>query len=246
MSVPIRSEMTKMLYAALEREPGVNLHHFPIVLRWRGDDLELNGDVENIIAKKRVLARAARLHGGHGVVDRLRVAQPYDAADGAIRDSVGAHLLQEPAFRRCGVRVGDGAMRVVAAGAPEGEIDVAVRDGAVTLGGTVISLSHRRLAGVLAWWAPGCRDVVNNLKVVPGQVDNDDEISDVLRIVLEKDPLVHAGQIGIRTIAATVTLAGLVAAEVERRVAELDAWYVLGVREVVNRIRVGRVAAGTG
>jgi osmotically-inducible protein OsmY len=246
--MPTHTEVARTLYAALEREPDVNLHRFPIALQWRDDDLVLDGEVENIIAKKRVLRCVAKLNGAHRVVDRLHVAQPQQSADGVIRDSVAAHLQQEPVFRRCTLRLcnGNGAETLtLAVGALDGEIDVMVDAGVVTLTGAVISLSHRRLAGVLAWWAPGCRDVVNNLQVVPAQIDNDDEISDALRIVLEKDPLVHAGQIGIRTIAATVTLAGLVATEVERHMAELDAWYVLGVREVINRIRIGRVVAGT-
>lgn len=33
----------------------------------------------------------------------------------------------------------------------------------MTLEGRVVSLSHKRLAGVLAWWVPGCRDFVVTL-----------------------------------------------------------------------------------
>jgi osmotically-inducible protein OsmY len=119
-----------------------------------------------------------------------------------------------------------------------GEIEIAVSDGIVTLEGHVPSLSHKRLAGVLAWWAPGCRDVTNELAIVPGEDDNDDEITDALALVLEKDPLVHAGQLRVRTRNRIVTLHGWLATEEERRMAELDAWYLFGVDEVINRIEV--------
>jgi hypothetical protein len=37
-----------------------------------------------------------------------------------------------------------------------GVVEVTVEDGVVTLTGQVISLSHRRLASVTAWWVGGC------------------------------------------------------------------------------------------
>jgi osmotically-inducible protein OsmY len=120
-----------------------------------------------------------------------------------------------------------------------GSIEVQVEDGIVILDGEVISLSHKRLAGVLAWWTPGCRDVVNGLEVVPPEQDTDDEVTDALRIVLEKDPLVKdPEQIRIRTHDYVVTLEGLVNKEEDRHTAELDAWYLFGVDKVINRIDV--------
>lgn len=68
-----------------------------------------------------------------------------------------------------------------------------------------------RLAGVLAWWVPGSRDVVNGLGVEPPEEDNDDEVSDAVRLV----PAVG-----------------------EREMAKFDAWYVFGVDKIVNRIDV--------
>jgi osmotically-inducible protein OsmY len=47
-----------------------------------------------------------------------------------------------------------------------------VKEGVVTLDGEVSSLAHKRLCGVLAWWVPGSRDVVNGLEVRVDEVDN--------------------------------------------------------------------------
>jgi osmotically-inducible protein OsmY len=72
-------------------------------------------------------------------------------------------------------------------------------EGTVLLEGKVPSFSHQRLAGVLAWWVPGRQNVLNCLEAVPPEEDNDDEVTDAVRLVLEKDPFVNAGQIRIST-----------------------------------------------
>ena len=119
---------------------------------------------------------------------------------------------------------------------PRNSIDVMVNDGVVTLDGQVSSLSHKRLAGVLAWWVPGSRDVVNGLEVVPVQEDSDDEIAEAVKLVLEKDPLINAYRIRVTVRADVVTLEGLVVNNAESEMAEMDAWYVSGVDRVVNRL----------
>ena len=71
---------------------------------------------------------------------------------------------------------------------------------------------------------------------MPLENDNDNEITDAVRMVLEKDPLVHASQIRIGTAGGIVALDGSVASQEEKRLAVLDAWYVPGVWDVVDRI----------
>ncbi len=119
-----------------------------------------------------------------------------------------------------------------------GTLGLSVAHGVVTLDGIVPSLAHKRLAGVLAWWVPGVRDVVHGLEVVPPEEDSDDEVSDAVRLVLEKDPLVDAGQLGVATRRGVVTLSGVVRCDVERRAAERDAWCVFGVDGVKSAIQV--------
>jgi len=119
-----------------------------------------------------------------------------------------------------------------------GEIQLSVTDGVVVLEGTVISQSHRRFAGALAWWIPGRRDVINALEVRPAYEDRDDEISEVMRLVLEADPEVDADQIRTNCNGKVVFLDGAVPSEQQKRRAELDAWSLLSIRGVVNRLDV--------
>ena len=100
------------------------------------------------------------------------------------------------------------------------------------------SLSHRRLAEVLAWWTTGVVGVNNQLRVTPAEEDNDDEITDALRMVLEKDPWLDAGQIWAHTHGGTVVLDGLLPSNEQKHMAECDAWYINGVTKVKNRIEV--------
>ena len=118
-----------------------------------------------------------------------------------------------------------------------GTIDIRVEDGVVTLDGDVIGLAQKRLAGALAWWVPGSRDIINGLGVTPPEADSDFEIADAVRLLLEKDPFVNADQLRVSVRDAVVTIDGLVPTEAERDVAEHDAWYVFGVEDVVNRVK---------
>ncbi|MGH7966121.1 MAG: BON domain-containing protein [Candidatus Binatia bacterium] len=191
-------------------------------------------------AKKRALELAAAVPGVSGIVDRLRVAPAQRMDNSILRDHVRDVLTQEPALQLCIIQTQDHGGVSPARGAarePAGVITVAIEGGVVTLNGRVPSLSHKRLAGALAWWVPGSRDVINGLEVASPQEDNDDEITDAVRLVLEKDHLVDAGQIRVSTRRAVVTLEGLVVAnEREKSLAESDAWYVFGVDRVVNAL----------
>lgn len=99
-------------------------------------------------------------------------------------------------------------------------------------------MAQKRLAGVLAWWVPGSRDVINGMAVEPPEQDSDDDITDAVRIVLETDRLVTEVNIRVRTTHAVVSLEGEVPSDAQKDMAEFDAWYVFGVDKVVNKLAV--------
>ncbi len=231
------------VHAALRRVPAVDLDRHPIEVGYSGGTVTLEGEVSDMRAKRRAVVAAGRVAGVSEVVDHLCVPVAAPMGDEMIRDHVRDALLEEPALLEHGIRVGvDGVVETVRAPAvPErGDIFVEVREGVVRLSGSVAGLGHRRLAGVLAWWIPGTRDVRLDLEVRPPEQDADLEITDAIRMVHEKDPFVGASHLRVTTVAGVVHLEGWVPSEVERDAAELDAWYVDGVRDVVNRIEAGR------
>lgn len=224
--------------AALEHEPRVNLHRFPISLGVDPDgSLVVEGEAENIAAKKTALRRAAEVPGVAVIVDRLRVAPAKEMGDGEIRDHLRDALAGEPGFQNYGIRVRvNGESNVVRepAGGGSGWIELSVDVAVVTLAGYAGSLSHKSLAGALAWWVPGSRDVINGLEVVPPVELNDQEIIDAVHLILDKDPLINAIRLRVRVAGGVVTLEGTVANEAEKEAVEMDAWYAFGVDQVNN------------
>jgi osmotically-inducible protein OsmY len=211
------------------------------VLALSNGSLLIDGEVADVSVKRRLLRKAAAAVAPRAIIDRLHVRPATTMEDGMIGDLVRDALIEEPALANCCLRVWvKGRPELVREpSSPSGAIDIRVDHGIVTLDGDVPGLGQKRLAGALAWWVPGSRDVVNGLGVSPPEQDSDAEITDAVRLVLEKDPFVNPDQIRVTSRNAVVTLDGLVPTESERDMAEHDAWYVFGVENVVNRITLG-------
>lgn len=207
-----------ILKATLTDKLHIDLRKNPVEIRLEGDALVIEGVVDGIALKKKALFSAMGLSGVTGVVDRLKVRPSKVMTDAEILDHFNAAVTEEPTL------------------GPE-TIRAEVVDGTVDIEGAVSSLTHKRLAGVLAWWIPGVTDVINSLEVSPEEEDTDDEVTDAVRTVLEKDSLVEPGSIGISTKNWVVTLTGTVQSEEQRAAAEADAWYVWGVNSVENNLR---------
>jgi len=238
--MPGKEDILKQVRGALEHEPRVNLHRYPVSLDLDSDGtLTLEGDVADIAAKKLALELAASISGVSGIVDRLRLAPTEPMGDGAIRDHIRDALLQDSALEGCSISVRVKEQMETcreSAAQPPARIEVSVNDGVVTLNGRVSSLSHKRLAGLMAWWVPGSRDVINGLEVLPPEDDTDDEITDAVRAALEKDPFVNPDRMRVSTRNCVVTLDGFALNQKEKEMAEIDAWYIFGVDKVVNRL----------
>lgn len=235
------SVLVQQVRKALRAEPRIRFNEEPFALAMADGALFMEGEVADVSVKRRSLRVAAAIVAPRAIVDRLHVRRAQQMGDGMIRDLVRDALVDELALTssRIIVQVKGQPEVVQDPAAANGMIEIRVEDGIVTLDGEVVSLGLKRLAGALAWWVPGKRDVINGLGVTPPVEDNDDEITDAVRLVLERDPFVNSDQIRIMTTNATVTLDGLVSAESERDMAEHDAWYVFGVENVVNRVAVG-------
>lgn len=236
-----KDRIIKAVHAAFEHEPRINLHRYPVRMDFSDGVLTLEGEVEHVAAKKLAMELAIAVPGVTGIVDRLHVVPAAHMGDGAILDAVRDALLQESALQNCTIRVrSKGKVETVreALVDPRGVIEVSVRDGVVLLDDHVLTLTQKRLAGVLAWWVPGSRDVVNGMEVTPLQEDSDEELAKAVRLALKKDRLVDSDRIRVTATNAVVTLEGAVPADAQKEMAEFDAWYVFGVDQVFNRLEV--------
>ncbi len=214
-----KRDPVKEVAAALTERLHIDSRQRAIACRLEGDALVLEGAVEGIALKKKALLIAMGTAGTSGVIDRLKVRPSARMTDKEIGKHFYDALAGEPVLDALGIKA-------------------EVRDGVVDIEGVVPSLTHKRLAGVLAWWVPGATDVINSLEVDPPEEDSDEEMEDAITTVFEKDRLVDESSIKARAKRWVVTLEGVAMSEGEKKAAEDDAWYVWGVNDVVNNIRV--------
>ena len=238
----VESQLLDRVRAALKGE--IRLDHklkdVHVVLNADGT-VTIEAEAASVAAKKLALERIGAVPGIAGIVDRLHVARAARMGDGEIRAHLRDAFIDELAFKRFAIReFRHGSFQQVQ-GAPEktyGCLDIEVADGVVTLNGSVPGLESKRLAGIIAWWIPGTRDVINGIVVDPPEDDGPDHIAEAVHIALEKDPFVDAAQVRASVTGCVVRLTGLVPTETERERAEDDAWCVFGVDDVVNEIKV--------
>jgi hypothetical protein len=235
-----RDELRETALAALRGEKRIGAHFKPEILTIDADGVAtIDSEVETVAIKRLVLERLASVPGIGGIVDRLRVKPASPMSDDGILDHLRKAYYQEPAFQQFAIM--EGEAKLVRAGLPgaSGEIAIEVEHGVVTLNGSLPGLAAKRLAGVLAWWVPGVRDVVNGITVDPPEDDAPIQIEEAVRIALDKDPLFDASQIRVGVRGRTVRLTGWVPSAAARDAAEWDAWYVFGVDDVINEIETG-------
>ncbi|MCL4872904.1 BON domain-containing protein [bacterium] len=210
-------DIAKAVKALLVNELHLDPAIYPVEVSSVDGSVLIEGVVDKISQKKRALLFAMGHEGVSGVIDRLRVRPSVHMSDDEIRDHVIRALSEESALKGL-------------------KIEPEVNGGVVDLEGEVWSLSHKRLAGALAWWVPGSTDVINSIEVVPAEADSDEEVSDAIRLILEKDRLVDASSLRVFTRDWVVTLEGVLASAESREAAEDDAWFTWGVNGVVNNV----------
>jgi osmotically-inducible protein OsmY len=228
--------------ATLRSEPSLGaLFHASELAIGADGVLVLSGVVESVKAKKLALERVAALAGIVGIADRLHVKPATHMSDKEIRVHMRNMLMEEASFKDLELgEIGNGQRKLVQGtpAEPRGGIDFEVKDGIVTLNGRVPTLITKRLAGVMAWWVPGVRDVVNGIAVEPPEDDGPDVIAEAVRVVLEKDPFVDATKVRVGVRNTVVRLDGFVPTGTEKEAAERDAWCTFGVDNVINKIEV--------
>ncbi len=212
-------DLAQVVMDTLRGDSRINWAESEVLVGIREGTVVLLGKVVRLADKRRLENDATTVKGVEGVENRLTLEPGPVWQDAEIRKHVLDALEQDPWIDHTA-------------------ISISVNDGAVRLSGRVMSLLRKRLAGASAWWVPGTREVINDLKVLHPEPDDDDQITDACETALEKNPLVDESEVLVRTREGVVTLLGSVCSEGEREFAEDDCWYIQGVKDVINGLSV--------
>lgn len=124
----------------------------------------------------------------------------------------------------------------------EDDIEALLRDGAVTLEGTVDAHWKRRYVGDLVGSLEGVVAIHNNLVVVPSGTVHDQMIAEEVMAALRRSALVNVDEIEVRVDRGEVTLSGRISSWPEADAAEEAASATPGVVAVYNRLVFDRAA----
>lgn len=118
------------------------------------------------------------------------------------------------------------------------EIGVTASEGVITLSGYVDNETARHVAETATLEVPGVRGIANELAVKPFSLLTDTDLAKTVLQVLESEPGIDATHITVTVAEGWLTLAGEVAEDAQKWMAEKAVQDLLGVRGVTNEILV--------
>jgi osmotically-inducible protein OsmY len=119
-------------------------------------------------------------------------------------------------------------------------VDAAVKDGVVTLTGSVERWDQREEAESVATNVPGVAAVQNQIALHrPSAQPSADDVEGEIRKAFIRTATLDADNIAVSTSEGTITLTGIVNSWAELEAAVAAAWAAPGVRSVDNRLTIG-------
>lgn len=183
----------------------------------------LSGSVDNVLVRRRAVTIAESVRGVLGVIDRLTVT-PEPRDDESVHKDILMALLDDPATESY-------------------QVAVTVRDGIVTLTGSVGSQAESQLAQHLAEGVQGVKAVRNQLVINYAEKRIDPEIAADIQATLGWDIWVRGYPIQVEVKDGAVRLTGTVRSAIVKSRANADAWVhgVLAVQD--NGLKVDPTAS---
>ncbi len=175
----------------------------------------LIGNVPHFRARQRAAALVETVKGVESVINGLTVAKS-GYPDKEILENVRRALKEDPATDSYG-------------------INASVKDGIVTLSGSIPSYAAKDLSGWIASGVPGVRAIENNLTFKQKENRLDEIILEEIRNRLDADVWVHEDSVITSVKDGVVILNGVVGSVAEKKRVVRDA-YVAGVKNVDEQL----------
>ncbi len=192
--------------------------------------VHLRGSVPNYLQKLRAVADARLLAGPTSVVDELTISPAGPIPDDEVKRHVEDALVRDHRL----TDVHPGSYKLVSK-----EVSVEVRDGTVVLTGLVDRPAERHLVEEDVWTLPGVRGIEDRIVVAPLTARPDEDIRRDVVESLRANPRIDSSKVEVAVRDQMATLSGEVPAREQKRLAGDAAWWVPGVRDVRNDLRVG-------
>lgn len=117
-------------------------------------------------------------------------------------------------------------------------VEVSVRDGIVSLTGSVNTFAEKAIIHDVIDRIKGVIRVIDHTQIRPAEIKGDEAIAVELMNALKSDPRVDERNISVKVARGVATLSGTVSTVAERRAAVEDAWYTVGVASVVDDLKI--------
>ena len=205
---------------ALADNPRVHADEIVVQILDDRGDIVLRGTVGSIVQQAEAVRTARQVPGVRHVEDGLEVrvmgidGRADADTEAAVLDALGA----DPEIHA-------------------GDIDVGVKDGAVTLSGLVEVVSQRERAERVALGVPGVASVENRLRV--WLTVSADDIAERVTDAIGRDAILGRDSITVRVTGNDVALSGSVISSADRDAAIAAAEAAPGVARVHDEITVG-------
>lgn len=173
----------------------------------------LDGQVNNLLDKRKIENLALMIKGVKGVVNIIKVVPDIAAvSDQALRKHILSALAQDPA-----VELKD--------------MDLLLDNGEVILKGSVQSWQERKLAENIVAGIQGVSAIDNQVQFIQQKNRPDQEISQEIKRMFDYNVQIDNGLVDIKVDNGWVSLSGVVGSAWEKQIAKELAW-VSGVRQV--------------
>lgn len=205
------------ILSELKYEPSVKTSDIGVLVK--DGTVTLNGYVNSYWEKSHAVSAAKRVVGVNAIADEIAIKFPgsLDRTDGDIATAAAQQVKWSPSI-------------------PNDAVKVTVRDGWITLEGSVEWWYQKHAAETAVHYLSGVKGVYNNIAIAPKlsalSIESD------IQAAFKRSAMLDADEVSVTTNGSKVSLSGDVRTYAEREEAERTAWAAPGVLSVDNNLTV--------